>query len=83
MQIIDELENQRRQLYGGAICFLDAQGNFDSCIAIRMALLKQGKAYVSAGAGIVADSNLQNEADETRHKARAVLEAISFAQRGL
>ncbi|MFA6037177.1 MAG: anthranilate synthase component I family protein [Legionellales bacterium] len=83
MQIIDDLEGQRRQLYGGMIGFLDAQGDFDSCIAIRMAILKDNTAYVSAGAGIVYDSDLQKEADETRHKARAVLEAIAYAQRGL
>jgi anthranilate synthase component 1 len=80
MQIIDDLEGERRQLYGGAIGFLDAQGDFDSCIAIRMAILKDNVAYVTAGAGIVADSDLQKEADETRHKARAVLEAIAFAE---
>jgi anthranilate synthase component 1 len=83
MQIIDTLEEKRRRLYGGVIGFLDAQGDFDSCIAIRMALLKQDRAYVTAGAGIVADSDLQKEADETRHKARVVLEAIAFAQRGI
>ena len=83
MQIIDELEPYSRKLYGGAIGFLNAHGDFDSCIAIRMAILKEGNAFVSAGAGIVADSDLQKEADETRHKARAVLEAIDYAQRGL
>lgn len=83
MQIIDALEGKRRQLYGGAIGFLNAQGDFDSCIAIRMAVLKQGIAYVTAGAGIVADSDLQKEADETRHKVRAVLEAIAYAEGGL
>lgn len=83
MQIIDEIEGAPRRLYGGAICFLDSQGNFDSCIAIRMAQLCNGIASVSAGAGIVADSQLQSEADETRHKSKAVLEAIAYAQQGL
>ncbi len=80
MEIIDELETSRRGIYGGIICRLDYQGNFDSCIAIRMAVLKDGIATVRTGAGIVYDSNPQAEADETRHKARAVLESLSLAE---
>lgn len=83
MEIIEDLEAGSRGLYGGAIGFFDNSGNFDSCIAIRMAMIKNGKAYVTAGAGITADSDLQKEADETRHKVRAVLEAIDVAERGL
>lgn len=83
MQIIDELEKTRRGLYGGAICRFDYHGHLDSCIAIRMALLKDGIATVRAGAGIVYDSNPQSEADETRHKAQAILEAIRLAEEGL
>jgi len=80
MEIIDELETSRRGIYGGIICRLDYQGNFDSCIGIRMAVLKDGIATVRAGAGIVYDSNPQSEADETRHKAQGVLEALSLAE---
>ncbi len=83
MQIIDELETSRRNIYGGAICRLDFQGNFDSCIAIRMAMLKDGTATVRTGAGIVYDSDPQAEANETRQKAQSVLAAIAVAQEGL
>jgi len=80
MEIIDELETSRRGLYGGAICRLDLQHNLDSCIAIRMAVLKDGIATVRAGAGIVYDSNPAAEAHETRHKAQALLDAIAKAE---
>jgi len=80
MQIIDELETSRRGLYGGAICRLDYQGNLDCCIAIRMATLREGVATVRAGAGIVYDSQPKAEADETRQKAQAILEAIALAE---
>jgi anthranilate synthase component 1 len=80
MEIIDELETSRRDLYGGAICRLDYRGNLDSCIAIRMATLKNGIATVRTGAGIVYDSNPQAEANETGQKAQSVLDAISFAE---
>jgi anthranilate synthase component 1 len=80
MEIIDELENSRRGLYGGAICSLNANGDLESCIAIRMAVLKDGVATIRAGAGIVFDSVPQDEADETRHKSKSVLEAIAWAE---
>jgi anthranilate synthase component 1 len=83
MEIIDQLETSRRGLYGGAICRLDYEGNFDSCIAIRMALLKDGLATIRTGAGIVFDSDPIAEANETRVKAASVLEAISVAQEDL
>ena len=83
MEIVDLLETSRRGLYGGAICAIDNSGNLDSCIAIRMAHLKNGIASVRAGAGIVFDSDPQKEADETRHKARSVLEAIRLAEEEL
>lgn len=83
MQIIESLEPQSRGLYGGVIGYIDNQGNLDACIAIRMAVIKQGIAYVTAGAGITADSDLQQEADETRHKAKAILEALALAQGGV
>lgn len=83
MEIIDELETTRRGVYGGAICRLDYQGNLDSCIAIRMATLREGVATVRTGAGIVFDSDPISEANETRHKAQSVLDAISLAEEGL
>ncbi len=83
MEIIDELETSRRGLYGGAVCYIDNRGNMDSCIAIRMAVLKDGVATVRAGAGLVYDSVPEKEAEETRHKASAVLEAIQMAEEGL
>ncbi len=79
MEIIDELENSRRNIYGGAICCLDFEGNLDSCIAIRMATIKNGMASFRTGAGIVADSDPQAEANETRHKAQAMIDAIGEA----
>jgi anthranilate synthase component I len=82
MQIIDQLETSKRKLYGGAICQLDHHGNFDSCIAIRTAVLTNGLAKIRTGAGIVFDSIPQNEADETRHKAKAMLAAIALAETG-
>lgn len=82
MQIIESLEPKTRGLYGGVVGYIDNKGNLDSCIAIRMAKIFNGKAYVTTGAGITADSDLQKEADETRHKAKALLEVISLAQGG-
>lgn len=79
MQIIDALETSRRGLYGGAICRLDLQGNFDSCIAIRMAILKDGIATMRAGAGIVYDSVPASEAQETRQKVKSIFDAICLA----
>lgn len=81
MEIIDELETSRRGLYGGAICAIDNAGNLDSCIAIRMAVLRDGVATIRTGGGIVYDSDPQAEADETRHKAKSVLTAIELAER--
>lgn len=83
MQLIDDLETSKRGMYGGAICRLDNLGNFDSCIAIRMAVLKDGIATVRTGAGIVYDSCPQAEANETRQKAEGVLQAIQYAEEGL
>lgn len=82
MQLIDELEHSRRGLYGGMIGRLDYADNFDSCIAIRMASLKDGVATIRAGAGIVHDSIPQVEANETRQKASSLLAAIHFAEGG-
>jgi len=83
MQIINELEKDRRGLYAGAVGYLDFAGNLDFCIAIRSILLEGGKAYVQAGAGIVADSNPTAEYEETKDKARAMFRALELAQAGL
>lgn len=76
MEIIDELEPTRRGPYGGVVGYVDFSGNLDLCIAIRTLLLKDGTAYVQAGAGVVADSDPAKEQQETRDKARAVLTAV-------
>jgi anthranilate synthase component 1 len=83
MEIIAELENRRRGVYAGAVGYLDFAGNLDFCITIRTVLIEDGRAYVQAGAGIVADSNPTAEYEETRDKARAVIKALDIAQRGL
>ena len=79
MEIIDELEPTRRGPYAGAVGYLDFSGNLDTCIAIRTVVLKDGVAYVQAGAGIVADSVPANEEEETRNKAGALLGAVRAA----
>jgi len=80
MQIIEELEPTRRGLYGGVVGYLDFAGDLDTAIAIRTALLRDGTAYVQAGAGLVADSDPVREDEECRNKAAAVLRAIAVAQ---
>jgi anthranilate synthase component 1 len=80
MEIIESLEPTRRALYAGTVGYLDAGGDMDMAIAIRTAVLHQGRAWVQAGAGIVADSDAATEEAETRHKARAVLSAIATAE---
>ncbi|MGY1725859.1 anthranilate synthase component I [Geodermatophilus sp. SYSU D01062] len=80
MEIIESLEPTRRALYAGTVGYVDASGDLDMAIAIRTAVLHQGRAYVQAGAGIVADSDPATEEAETRHKARAVLSAIATAE---
>ena len=81
MEIIDELETVKRGPYGGAIGYLSFNGNLDSCITIRTMIFKDGKAYVQAGAGIVADSDPEKEYEECLNKARALLEALEEAGR--
>jgi anthranilate synthase component I len=83
MQILSELEPTRRQIYAGAIGYLDFAGNLDFCIAIRTITIRNGRAHVQAGAGIVADSNPAAEYEETRDKARALLQALAMAEAGL
>ena len=80
MEIIDELEPTRRGLYGGTVGYLDFAGDLDMAIAIRTGLIRQGRAYVQAGGGIVADSDPDAEDAETRNKAAAVLSAIASAE---
>ncbi len=80
MQIIEELEPTRRGVYGGSVLYADFAGNLDSCIAIRTLLMKGKKAYLQAGAGIVADSDPRREFEETENKARAVLRAVEMAR---
>ncbi|MEU4995327.1 anthranilate synthase component I [Streptomyces sp. NPDC021622] len=81
MQIIDEVEPSRRGLYGGCVGYLDFAGDSDTAIAIRTALLRDGTAYVQAGAGVVADSDPVAEDTECRNKAAAVLRAVHTANR--
>ena len=83
MQIIDELEPTRRGPYAGSVGFISATGDLETCITIRTILIKDGTAYVQAGAGIVYDSVPEKEYEECLNKARASLAAIDAAQRGL
>jgi len=76
MQIIDELENTRRKVYAGGIGYFSANGDFDTCIALRTAISKNNKFYVQSGAGIVADSKPINEFKETVNKAKALIKAL-------
>ena len=79
-QIINQLEQNKRGIYGGAIGYLDFTGNMDTCIAIRIAYRKNGKVFVRSGAGIVADSDPKKEFEECLNKARAALKALEMAQ---
>ena len=79
MQIIEDHEPTRRGIYGGTIGYFDFCGNIDSCIAIRTAIIKNGTAYIQAGAGIVADSIAEMEDRECQNKAAAVLSAVAAA----
>lgn len=83
MEIIDELENVSRGPYGGAIGYFSFSGNLDTCITIRTIVVKNGKAYIQAGAGIVADSDPATEYQETLNKARAQIQAIESAYQKL
>lgn len=79
MQIIDELEQTKRGIYAGAVGYFDFSGNMDTCIAIRTMVVTNNKAYIQAGAGIVADSNPGKEFEETQNKAGALIQALSVA----
>ncbi len=83
MQIISELEPTRRDIYAGAVGYIDFAGNLDFCITIRTITIRNGRARVQAGAGIVADSNPAAEYEETRDKAKALLTALAMAEAGL
>jgi anthranilate synthase component 1 len=86
MEIIEELEPEKRGIYGGAVGYFAANGSMDTCIALRTTVLKDGVMYVQAGAGIVADSVPESEHQECQHKARALVraaqEAVRFAATG-
>ena len=77
MEIIDELENEKRGVYGGAIGYFGFDGNMDTCIAIRMMIKKENRIYLQAGAGIVADSDPEKEFEETENKIRGMIKAIT------
>lgn len=82
MEIINELENNKHGIYGGAIGYIDLAGNLDTCIAIRIAFKKNGKVYVRSGAGIVADSVAEKEHQECINKAKAVIKALEISGEG-
>jgi len=82
MQIIEELEPTRRGIYGGSVLYADFAGNLDSCIGIRTLLMQGKKAYLQAGAGIVADSDPAAEFQESMNKAQALLRAVEMARNG-
>ncbi len=87
MEIIDELERHRRGIYAGCIGYFGANGDMDTCIALRTAVVKDGTMYVQAGGGIVADSDPESEYQESCNKAKALIraaeEAVSFASEGI
>ncbi|HEU5238215.1 MAG TPA: anthranilate synthase component I family protein, partial [Pyrinomonadaceae bacterium] len=83
MEIIRELEGDRRGIYAGSVLYMDYADNLDSCIAIRTIVLRNGEATVQAGAGVVADSVPEHEYAETVNKARAMFRAIEMAEKGL
>jgi len=83
MEIIDEMEPSERGVYAGAVGYFSFDGNMDTAIAIRTAIVRRNKVYVQAGAGIVADSVPELEAKETLNKARALFKAVELAERGL
>ena len=82
MEIIDELEPTRRGIYAGAVGFVDFAGHLDCCITIRTIVIRDGRAWVQAGAGIVADSDPTAEYEETRAKASALFGALHMAESG-
>ena len=83
MEIIEELEPERRGIYGGGLGFLDFSGNLETCIMIRTMEIREDVAYFQAGAGIVADSVPEREFEESVHKSNAIRAAITLAENGL
>ena len=83
MELINELEPTRRNIYSGAVGYMDFFGNLNTCIAIRTLVVHNGRVTFQSGAGIVADSDPTSEYQETLHKAQAIIQAIEFAERGL
>ncbi|WP_457570301.1 anthranilate synthase component I [Desulfurobacterium sp.] len=83
MEIIEEMEPSKRGVYAGAVGYFSFDGNMDTAIAIRTAVVRKDKVYVQAGAGIVADSKPELEVKETLNKARAIFKAVEFAEKGL
>jgi anthranilate synthase component 1 len=83
MEIIDELEPVKRGVYSGAVGYIGWNGNMDTAIAIRTAVIKDGQLHIQAGAGIVADSQPQLEWEETMNKGRAVFRAVAMAEAGI
>ncbi|KPL05667.1 anthranilate synthase, partial [candidate division BRC1 bacterium SM23_51] len=83
MEIIEEVEPQRRGPYGGAMGYISFNGNLDTCITIRTVVIKGNEVYVQAGGGIVADSLPELEFQETENKARGLMRAVEMAARGL
>jgi anthranilate synthase component 1 len=81
MEIIEELEPVRRGVYGGAVGYFGLTGTMDTCIAIRTMIIKDGRVYLQAGAGIVADSDPEREQAECVNKARAMVQALKRAER--
>ncbi len=80
MEIIEDLETTKRNIYAGAIGYLSSNGNLDSCIALRTAIVKKDKIFIQAGAGIVADSESKSEFKETENKASALLQAVLYSE---
>lgn len=83
MEIIEEAEPATRGAYGGCVCYFSFSGNMDSCITIRTFVIKDGKVYIQAGAGIVADSNPETEYQETVNKVKALIKSVELAKDGL
>jgi anthranilate synthase component 1 len=81
MEIIDELETERRSFYAGAVGYFGANGDIDTCITLRTALVRDGKMYFQAGGGVVADSDPESEYQESNNKAKALLKAAGEAER--
>ena len=80
MEIIDELETEKRGIYAGCIGYFGADGDMDTCIALRTAVVKDGTVYVQAGGGVVADSDPELEYEESRNKAQAIIRAVQAAK---